>query len=44
MNNFLNYLYYTLERTILCCRDRKYNRIGSHYYKYGKTYSLKSIM
>lgn len=43
MNNFLNFLCYTMER-ILCCRDRKYNKVGTHYYKYGKGYSLRSII
>lgn len=44
MYNFSHFLYYTLEHTILCCRDRKYNKVGNYYYKYGKTYSLQEVL
>ena len=38
---FLNWL---LENTICCCIVKRHNRINNYYYKYGKTYSYKSIL
>ena len=38
------FLCWLLENTIGCCMVKRHNKINNYYYKYGKTYSFRSIL